>query len=183
MRSLSVIVWLLVQAGCAASQAGVSSYPPREETITITGADGVVAAEMRLTHDDYVAPSSVSATRAEVLAVLPAAFASVGLPAPEIDAQQGLAVVQPHVVMRRLGDARLSTLLDCGRGPAGLYADLYRIRLSVLTQVSAAEAGGSTVVTRVEATAQNTGGTSGNVRCTSFGQIEAGILSAIREAT
>src|SRR5690606_37229758 len=81
------------------------------------------AGEMRLTREDYVAENMVNATPAEVLDVLPAAFAAVGLPTPEIDPYQRLAVVQPHIATRRLGGVRMSTYFDCGRGPAGLYAD------------------------------------------------------------
>lgn len=182
-RSLSAAVLMLLLAACSAREPELGSTAGREETVTITGADGTVAGEMRLTRENYVARNSVNATPAEVFAVLPAAFQSVGLPAPEIDPQQGIAVVQPFTVTRRIGDARMSTLLDCGRGPAGLYADSYRIHLSVVTQVTADGASGSSILTRLEAIGQNTGGTSGNARCSTSGQLEASIVDAIREAT
>lgn len=182
MRTTLVAVLMLGVAGCGAREPELRPRAPVENTITITGADGTVAGEIRLTREDYVAENMVNATPAEVLDVLPAAFAAVGLPTPEIDPHQRLAVVQPHIVTRRLGGVRMSTYFDCGRGPAGLYADLYRIHLSVATQVEPAGESGSVVLTRVSAIGQNTGGTSGNTGCSSLGQLEARIVKALREA-
>lgn len=182
MRTWTVAVLMLVVAGCGAREPGLTPRSPVEDIVTITSGDGTVAGEMRLTREDYVARNSVDATPAEVLEVLPAAFASVGLPLPEIDEQNRLAVIQPHVVSRRLGGVRMSSYFDCGRGPAGLYADSYRIHLSIATQVEPLGEGGSTLLTRVEAIGQNTGGTSGNARCSSLGQMESRIVAAVREA-
>lgn len=182
-RSISAAVLVLLAAGCSAREPELGARAPIEETVTISSADGTVAGEMRLRRENYVSRNSVNATPNEVLEVLPAVFASVGLPAPQIDPQQGLAVVQPFTVSRRLGGVRMSNMLDCGRGPAGQYADSYRIHLSVATQVTAEGASGSTVLTQLEAIGQNTGGTSGNARCSSVGQLEQRIVEAIREAT
>lgn len=182
-RSLSAAALMLLLAGCSAREPELGSRAGMEEVVTITGADGTVAGEMRLRRENYVSKNSVNATPAAVFAVLPAVFESVGLPAPEIDPSQGIAVVQPFTVTRRLGDVRMSTLLDCGRGPAGLYADSYRIHLSLVTQVTAEGTSGSTILTRLDAIGQNTGGTSGNARCSTSGQLEASIVDAVREAT
>lgn len=183
MMKWSAAVLLLMAAGCASTQedSAVSPRGPVENVITISSGDGTVQGEMRVTREDYVARNTVEATPDEVLAVLPAAFVGVGLPAPEIDEQRRLAVVPPHVVSRRLGGVRMSTLLDCGRGMAGPYADTYRIHLSVSTEIRPLGEDASTVLTRVEATGQNTGGTAGNVRCSSLGQLEGRIVDALRE--
>ncbi len=183
MMKWSAAVLLVTVTGCASSpeKGAVTQRGPVEDVITISSGDGTVQGEMRLRRDDYVARNTVEATPGEVLAVLPAAFVGVGLPAPEIDPDRRLAVVAPHVVSRRLGGVRMSTLLDCGRGMAGPYADTYRIHLSVSTEVRPLGEGESTVLTRIEATGQNTGGTSGNVRCSSLGQLESRIIDALRE--
>jgi len=178
----AVAVLLLVLVGCGAREPELSPRSPVDESITITGADGTIAGDLRLRREDYVARNSVSAAPADVVEALPAAFVSVGLPAPEIDARNRMAIVQSHVVSRRLGGTRMSSLLDCGRGPAGSYADSYRIHLTVSTQVMPESENGSSVLTRVEAVGQNTGGTSGNTRCSSTGQLESRIAAAIREA-
>jgi len=178
----SVAVLMLVLVGCGARESELSPRSPVDESITITGPDGTIASDLRLRRDDYVARNRVSAPPADVVEALPAAFASVGLPEPEIDARNRIAIVQSHVVSRRLGSARMSSLLDCGRGLAGPYADSYRIHLTVSTQVMPEGENESSVLTRVEAIGQNTGGTSGNTRCSSTGQLESRIAAAIREA-
>src|SRR5690606_1033115 len=115
----SVAVLMLVLVGCGAREPELAPRSPVAESITITGPDGPIASDLRLRREDYVARNRVSAPSADVVRALPAAFASVGLPVPEIDGRNQMAIVQSHVVSRRLGNARMSSLLDCGRGLAG----------------------------------------------------------------
>ena len=86
-------------------------------------------------------------------------------------------------VARRVEEhcARMSSLLECGRGMTGAYADTHRIRLTVRTWLEAA--GSSTdVKTRVVAEASSVEGTAGTIACSSRGQLEARIAAALREA-
>lgn len=163
---------------CAAREPMPATRGPVEERITIAGADGAVYTDVRLTRNDYIARDVIDAPVDAVWNALPAAYEAVGLPIPQLDRTNGVAVLEGHITRRHVGDERMSSLIDCGRGMAGPYADTYRIRLNVTTELRP-DNDGTYVFTRVTAIGGNTTGTGGDVECVSRGRLEVLIAEAI----
>ena len=179
MRSSIRIIALLAVAGCA------STADPNDRNVTpervMIGRDGYQVADVTITREDYVPDTRLPTSRAALWALLPSVYDEVGLPAPSVDEATWTVLVQNHGVMRTLGGQRMSSLLECGRGMTGAYADTHRIRLTVRTWLEAA--GSSTdVKTRVVAEASSVEGTAGTIACSSRGQLEARIAAALKEA-
>lgn len=171
-------VLLVGIAACAAREPAPATRGPVEERVTITGADGAVRGDVRLTRQDYIARDVVEAPIDAVWNALPAAYEAVGLPLPQLDRANGVAILDGHVARRQVGDARMSSLVDCGGGMAGPYADTYRIRLNVTTELRP-DTEGTYVFTRVTAIGGNTSGTGGDVECVSRGRLEVLIAEAL----
>jgi hypothetical protein len=175
IRSLA----LLAITGCASAAPNDRNVTP--ERIIVDG-DAYQVADVTITRDDYVPDTLLPVSRDALWAVLPAVYEEVGLPAPMADDRTWTVLVQNHGAMRNLGGKRMSTMLECGRGMTGAYADTHRIRLTVRTWLEAA--GSSTdVKTRVVAEASSVEGTAGRIPCTSRGQLEARIADALKKAT
>jgi hypothetical protein len=182
MRAKLAGVMVVVVAGCATREPPPTTRGPVEDVVTITGADGTVGGEVRVTRDSYVASDVVAAPIDAVWQALPAAYSSVGLGLPRLDRAQGVAVLDRHRLSRRLGGERLSRYFDCGRGMAGPYADTYRIHLAVTTEVRPAQGDTTRVLTRLDAQGESTSGTANNVQCRSEGRLESLITEALRSA-
>lgn len=178
MRSSIRIIALLSLAGCAtAAEPNDRNVTPERVTV---GRDGYQVADVTITRDDFVPDTRLPISRAALWAALPAVYDELGLPAPSVDESTWTVLVHEHAVMRTLGSQRMSSLLECGRGMTGAYADTHRIRLTVRTWLEAA--GGSTDVrTRVVADASSVEGTAGRIACSSRGQLEAGIAAALQK--
>lgn len=168
---------LVVLTACASS--GPPTRPPVENVVTISAADGSVEGEVRVTREHYSMQHALPAPRSMVWAALPGSFVDMGLPLPQLDSAAWTAVVRNHLVTRRLGRRRLSTLFDCGHGAAGEYADTYRLYVTVTSELSEMEDGATEVVTHIEAMGQSTSGTAGTVVCASRGTLEGAMADAL----
>ncbi|MGH7444748.1 MAG: hypothetical protein ACREKM_07730 [Longimicrobiales bacterium] len=165
-------------AACAAREPAPTTRGPIEERVTITGADGAVHGEIRITRDDYIARERIDVPVDAVWDVLPAAYEAVGLPQPQLDRANGVALLEGHLARRRVGEERMSRLIECGSGMTGPYADRYRILLTVTTELRP-DGDATHVFTRVTAIGGNTSGTGGDVQCVSRGRLEAMIAKAL----
>lgn len=86
-----------------------------------------------------------------------------------IPAERRVTVAVPR--MRRLADQRLSTFLDCGYSMTSPKADQGHVRVFLSTWLEPKE-GGTTVTTRFEAAARDTGTSTAAVPCSSRGKLE-----------
>lgn len=171
-----VCVLILVLAACAARAPNESR--PREDLVRVGGHDGR-SVVVPLIHDDFVTGGIVEAPPETLWPLLPVVYQELGLPVPATDRSTWTVAVQNHTVTRRLGSARLSTLLECGSGLTGAHADTHRIRLSVRTWLEPV-AEGSAVRSRVEAQASSLEGLANSFHCSSRGEIEMRIAVALQ---
>jgi xanthine dehydrogenase molybdopterin-binding subunit B len=104
------------------------------------------------------------------------------LPAPVMDESIWTVEVRNHTATRRIGDIRMSQILDCGSDMTGQLADTHRIRLSVRTWLEPAGGENTEVRTRVDALASSME-RSATFSCSSRGELEARIAQALEERT
>ena len=176
MRWILLLTAALTAVGCASGPAGSDSV---QETVTIAG--GGLNTDVRISRDRHVEETGVSAPRDAVWRTLSAAFVEVGLPEPSLDEGSWTAFVRNHVVRRRLGDERLSRLLECGRGLTQPHADTHRVYLTVTARLEEGPSGeGTTLHTEVGAVADNPEGTTARITCSSRGVLEGQLADAVQ---
>lgn len=176
MHRLTVTVALFAFAACATS--GPNEIGSTTERVSVSEG-GAQVIDVSISRDDPALTRHFDASPDAIWSLLPAVYADVGLPAPALDEASLTVAVQNHAIMRRVGDDRMSQLIDCGRGMSGDHADSHRIRLSVRTWVTGA-APATDVHTRVEATATSVEGRAGTITCTTRGRLEQNIAEALR---
>jgi hypothetical protein len=172
--------------GCAAaerSDGGGFDRSPTRETVLFTTPDGETR-NLMITRENLVSRATVLAPRRIVWNALPDAFSDVGLPLPGLDSGRGMAGVQSHRILFRLGQERLSRFFDCGMGPTGLNADQRALRVSVFVAVLQELEGATPVEVRAEAVSQSTEGASTQVMsCSSSGVLEQRLTTALQLRT
>ncbi|HSK18156.1 MAG TPA: hypothetical protein VK912_03395 [Longimicrobiales bacterium] len=171
------LVLTLVACGASSPNEGRS----REDLVRVGSQDGRTIM-LPIQHDDFTGGGIVEAPRETLWRLLPVVYEELGLPAPAADPSIWTVAVQNHTTSRRIGDTRMSEMIDCGMGLTGPHADSHRIRMSVRTWLEPA-ATGTKVITRVESNASSTEGTAGSFVCSSRGQLEARIANALRRHT
>jgi hypothetical protein len=177
MRDVSLLI-LLGLLGCASSGPTIER-PATPQTVRVTGsAAGNLSVGMSSTSDAKV--TRVAAAPADVWRVLPGVFDSFAIPLSSVDDKARVLGNSGFNLRRRLGSVPLPRLIDCGTTQGGPSADTYDIRLSVLTQVSPAEGGGSSIITTVDAMGRPVAFSGEYVRCTSTGSLETRIADAIQ---
>ncbi len=174
---------LALLAACATAPAG----PPPVEGPTAQGTrimtDTGTDRGIRVEDDATAAVARVAATRAAVWEALPHAYRLVGIENAAQDSASGTIGVTRLTVNRVMAGERLSTMLSCGNSIAGPVTESHTIRLSVSTQVEAAERG-SVLRTMVRAVARSNDGTGrSEIRCASTGRLEQRIADAVRRRT
>ena len=176
MRDVSLLI-LLGLMGCASS--GTIERPATPQTVRVSGsAAGNLSVGMNATTDAKV--TRVTAAPADVWRVLPGVFDSFAIPLSSVDDKARVLGNTGFNLRRRLGSVPLVRLIDCGTTQGGPSADSYDIRLSVLTQVTPVEGGGSTIITTVDAMGRPVAFSGEYVRCTSTGSLETRIADAIQ---
>ena len=177
---------LALVAGCAARSA-----PDRPAPIDGQTSDGTPAhiigfgssAKMDLTgtaSSAEVRTTALPAPPAAVWAVLPEAYASLGIPVTTLLSdrwQIGSPNFRPG---RRVGRESLLRVIECGNVDGNPIAERYEVTLDVLSEVRPAEGGGSTLATRVFGTAVPPRSNTGNaVPCSSRGRLEQAVVNAV----
>lgn len=100
------------------------------------------------------------------------AYSAVGIPLAEIDARTHV-VGNPDLRVRgRLGEARLSRYLECGRTQGRASANTYEVHLSVRTRLVSKAPDVTLVHTQLDATARASTFSGHDVRCSSTGRLE-----------
>lgn len=177
MRALAPIL-VLALAACATT-------PPEESggsaprTVRIVDGSGNVT--QLSTRSDMLANATlVEVEVARAWRALVGAYRELGIPVSEINSDERM--LGANVRTRgRLGNARLSAYLDCGRTQGGPSADTYDVHMVVETRVLEGELNTSRVATLIEATARPSGFATGPVRCSTTGTLERRIVEQIRD--
>ena len=122
----------------------------------------------------------VSATPDAAWIALQTAYEEFGIPIKEMNEDLRILGNPRFVVSRRLNRTRLSTYLDCGQGPAGDHADLFRIEMQIRTSILQLPSG-VRVNTHLAAIARNMEGTSNTrIRCASKFRLEREIAGRVK---
>lgn len=175
--------------GCASGSGGSSSSredPAAQElpdaqsgigTLTID----VISSRFRLDYIETVSPVSdtVSAIVEEVWNHVPQAYVDLGIPIGGVNPQARLLGNTSFQARGKLGDVRISELLNCGRTMTGSIANQFEITFRVLTQVEEAD-GKSLVSSVVDAIARPKGVSGNTVECSSTGRLENEIVDRVR---
>jgi hypothetical protein len=184
MRALIVAALVTLVAACSAR------HDPRDATIQSTGelaTRTVIGGPEMLVEIETTGGARRVVTHEVGLPLQPVwramvpAFEEVGLRgAGVMDADRRVFGYPSAVMPRRLADNRLSTYLDCGQGPAGNYADIYRVTGTVIAAVRpAAEPDRTLVEVAVEAVARPREVSGQTVRCSSNGRLERRIAQSV----
>jgi len=169
----------LSSLGCAASPGTGADSGPEPERLTVISAGNQVL-EVSTTADggrSYWANAPIE----RVWAVLPQVFEDLDVPLAVHD-PAAKRIGNPSFSARRIGGSRLSQFLRCGTGvTATPNADRYQVTMSLTTRLSEPDDGGTTISTRVGATAKprDVGGMT--VNCASTGELESRISEMVTE--
>lgn len=179
MTALRCLPALLLLAACSPSGTVVpGATRDRVPTYIDTGMPGSDILYVESWVDGNITSSAVPAKVDSVWNALIRVQTELGLPVNFVDPRTYSTGVQA-VRLRRIGDRRPSFFLDCGRGNAGEYANIYDIYLTLVTQVLPGKNGGSEVRTRMEAVAKDAAHGNTVVRCTSYRRLEKEIAQGI----
>ena len=170
-RTLIPIVVTLL-AGASTSRAVAQTGSP---TVILPGFRSVVRM------DTVGTPEVLPGTPGAAYAALAAAFDSLGIERPISDAAAGYVGNMGLKVTRRFLGQSLSHWVDCGIGPTGPTANLYRIHLSILAMVRRGTDGATELRPAVAAGAQAYSGPLGDpIACQSTGALERRIIELVR---
>jgi hypothetical protein len=173
MHRLAVPAALLLLIGCATG-SGMTSAPPAGPPPRVDAVGN--GYDVRLSNDGQAAVTRLEATPEAAWTALMAAYGKLEIPLTTVDAGSRTAGNPGFSVRRRLGGQALSRYLDCGTNLNGVIANSYIVQLSVSSKLTPDAQRGTTLETRVTASATSPQGTgSGPVRCTSTGRLEADI--------
>jgi len=172
-----VLLPFAVLLGCASASTPAANSAPR--AVVVQHADG--SSETFNNTPDLASATRVAATPEEVWQALPAVYASLSIPVTRSEPAARVFGGERAQVKRALGKTSLSRYLSCGDLPQGKIADLYDVRLTVLTQLGGADAHSTAITTIVQAQARAATVNSGETTCTSTGVLEERIITAVRE--
>ena len=172
MRFASVLT-LIAIAGCASSSTPSMT---RSSDIGIVGTSG----GLRIRASDGAKVNTLEFPMTRVWAVLPSVFDSLGIPLTDLDQKEhriGNAGMKAH---KTLGKTALSKLIDCGASQGFPSADTYDIHLSIITQITANEAGMTSIGTLVEAAGKPMAFPGSYSRCTTTEALENQIVDLVK---
>lgn len=185
MRSyLVVAVAATLGIGCASSHQG-SSVPaattpqsiyvrtPDGQSLAIAGVSGERKATAAIPIDVPLEKS---------WQVLPDVYRNLGIKVVAADPASHTLGNHEAKLTRRLGNERLSSFFDCGKGLDGYpHADEYALTVDLLTQVVKGDGGGTVVRTQALATATPVSGLASDpVQCASTGKLEQRIAALVK---
>lgn len=174
MRTHPVLIVLLA-AACSTAGAparGPSQSAPAKTTETIVTGGGSKVQINTVNIDTDVRLFSTG-TPAQVVSVLPAVYADLGIPLTVNDAARRTVGNAGWKTRRSIGKVPMYRYLDCGSSGTMKNAETYQISMSVITTVRPNEGGGSVVATAITATGKNpVTSSSAEVRCASLGDLE-----------
>lgn len=173
---LGALLTVLV-AGCASSGTTHQS----DDRTRVAGGNQSAVVDVDLHRVETSSDRDVSVTMVQAFDALPSAYAKLGIKdAAVVDNSGGVYTVGARNLRLHgsLGGTRLSSYIDCGSGTMSRPADTYDVAFSATTYVTA-RAGGATLHTLVQASAQDPMTNSPRVRCVSTGAFERQLASLV----
>lgn len=165
------VIAVLALLGCAPGTQTRRAGPVRE-TVQIDAPTGT--ALLDLTREDDTTTGRIAAPPELVWRQLPAVYAAIGF-GPEtlavVDGGARRIAVRNHRT-RRVAGERMSRLVRCGQGLGAPKADNGQTRITLESWLEAAKDGGTTVHTRLVASARDIGTSTAPVACSSTGVLE-----------
>jgi hypothetical protein len=176
------LVVLALPALLACASAGTAAPETSATTVYNTNLASIAGGNTAMTSlrtVDAVA-TTLPVPRAEAITAVRLAYEELGFGAPLVDPAAGEVGNPDFRGRRRLKAIQFRLALDCGGPTDRPNAEVYDLRMSVITRVrAAASGGGSTIATVVDANAQNPTNPGTNaLPCTSHGEIEQAIAKA-----
>lgn len=169
VRRLVVCVLLLLSA-----RAVVAQQPPRVR-IGIIGHPGPVSV------DSLATAVTIAAPRGVIFHALSQVLTELKVPVDTRDSTGGIIGVMSVPRMRTFGTGRISQFLNCGSGITGLNADNWRVYVTALVFVEAADATTTTMRLAVIGGAQDVAGSSTEpVACGSTGVFESLVVERVK---
>lgn len=174
---LALLFSLAAMAGCS-SPGAVQGAPAPETVRVVGGSGGSIAMGMSGSAAD-ARSVAIAASVPAVWRALPAAYESLSIPISVLDSVTHVVGNSGFNVRRRLGSVPLVRLIDCGTTQGGPSAETYDIRLSVTTQIKAADAG-TTISTTIEPKGKPVAFSGEYINCSSTGVLETRIADAVK---
>ncbi len=177
--AVAVLAISVITTGCASSGRGELDTGSRGAFTQVEGDSRLYSFD--LTSDRTAVRHTLAADPAAAWAALPAVYEEVGLQgARVVDAKRRVfGIVSRVVAPQSLAGEPLSRFLTCGSRTAASSADTYEVRLRALTQIDST-AGGSAVLTRLDAVARSRGVSGLPVRCSTTGRLERLLVDSLQ---
>lgn len=177
MRSLSILI-LAAMAACA-SVGGPETGRPAAETVRLNGG---TAGSLTISPSSSSAQHALAYSVDQVWRVLPPVFESMGIPIGVLDPAAHQAGNAGFKLRRQLGGTPLSRYFNCGQTQIGPNADSYDVYLTAMATLAPAPDGTTTMTTAMDAAARPVSFSQDYTRCTTTGELEARIMTAITKA-
>lgn len=145
---------LLTLAGLVACGGATTTTVGGGRDVTTVSMGGSAGGTLRIRRDDEGAKAIIGLPMEKLWALLPEAYDSIGVPVTLRDQRQRLFGTDGVKVRQRIGGVPLSRFFDCGTTQVGNNADSYEVFLAVMTRLTPAEGGFTTMEVNVEARAR-----------------------------
>ncbi|MFL5617237.1 MAG: hypothetical protein ACJ79A_02450 [Gemmatimonadaceae bacterium] len=124
-------------------------------------------------------PDTLAASAERVWAVLPEAYAELGVPLTVVDTAAHYLGARSVTTRRPVGGIRLSRIVECGSGSFGPNAERYTVQLTLLSAVRPIDTTHSVLMMGVGGSAMPNG-LSSSVKCQTNGALEEKLLAVVR---
>ncbi|HEX7118418.1 MAG TPA: hypothetical protein VF212_06500 [Longimicrobiales bacterium] len=180
MKCTHVILATVGLAACAPAGSG-HELPSHASVPVTTRIEGVSSAYEVTTHTtDPSARHVVDVAPDLAWKLVPLVYAELELPGAVLDPRGRMFGFERERMRRKVGDAPLTKIVNCGTGVTGPNALTYVVTLDVVTLVSPVAAGSSAIETRVQGFAKPRSVSGNPVRCATTGALELYIAERIR---
>ena len=169
-------------AACASSSRaarGSSDAAASPTTIRIEGATESIA--LTTVPSTKMARATIDAPIDSVWRALTTVYQTLEIPVTILLTDQRVIGNDAAKVRRRLHGEPLTRYLDCGSSLGMQNAATYAITMSIRTQLAPDATGGTTVLTRIDATAVSPNYSNSAVSCSSTGVLEKQIVTMLEE--
>ena len=182
-----LLTTLLFATACATGGASTSSKPEGDaiivqntQSIIQTGGANNISIGSGLTSVVQANTTRINFTVDKVFDALGGAYESLGIPVTMMVTKDRMLGNLEFKTRARIGSLPMRRLLDCGMQLGEPNSDSYQILMSVSSEVKDNGDGSSTLSTVVQATGRPVQFTGADVRCTTVGELEKRIASAVQ---
>lgn len=179
-RSLLIIV-LVVAVGCA-SGGGSEPWAGRSgasDPVSLEQFDGALYVNTPST--GTIMAIELPGTPREIFPHVAKVYEELGIPVETIRAAEYVLGNNRFEVRQRIGELRLSQIVDCSSGITGAHSDSYNVTLTVMTRLRQVD-DGVVAETLVQGIGRKLTSGSDPVQCRSRGSLEQAISEALQRS-